>query len=151
MLAATRRTLVTSTSPPCRTSTVWWSAPQPGTQVPTLRGVAPAGTTFWTTSEARQPNHSLFENSHIESQLITTTDSADRKPYAKEDTELIANDCTGLEMNGTPVAVFGLGDSVSYGDNFAGLSSSFSALVIAFLVSLLNAYLHAMPCSWAIF
>ena len=28
--------------------------------------------------------------------------------------------CTGLDLAGTPVAVFGLGDSVSYADNFAG-------------------------------
>lgn len=26
----------------------------------------------------------------------------------------------GLDLGGTPVAVFGLGDSVSYADNFAG-------------------------------
>lgn len=27
----------------------------------------------------------------------------------------------GLDLGGTPVAVFGLGDSVSYADNFAGM------------------------------
>ena len=29
-------------------------------------------------------------------------------------------DSVGLDLSGTPVAVFGLGDSVSYTDHFAG-------------------------------